>query len=329
MSIPMVELFPSTNGLQMPQIGLGTWKSDPGVVSNIVQTAIQVGYRSIDCACDYGNEQEVGKGIADGIAAAGISRQDLFVTSKLWNHYHRPEHVRPALEKTLSDLNLNYLDLYLIHFPISLKYVPFEKRYPPGWVHDPEVPEDNHLIPDPVSIHDTWAAMEALVDAGLVRHIGLSNFPAILIMELLSKSRIRPSVLQVELHPYLQQEALLSYCKREKIAVTAYSSLGAISYAPLGMDKGDSLLEDPVLCSVAKRNGKSPAQVALRWAFQRGTIIIPKTSKVERLKENLELINWKLADEDMEQIASMERGRRYNNPGEFCAGMGLPIPIYD
>lgn len=329
MSVPMVELHSSDGGSQMPQLGLGTWKSESGVVSKIVKEAIEVGYRSIDCACDYGNEKEVGQGIAEGMESANVKRSDLFVTSKLWNTYHRPEHVRPALEKTLADLNLSYLDLYLIHFPISLKYVPFEKRYPPEWVHDPNDSEKDKLILDPVPIADTWKAMESLVDDGLVRHIGISNFPVILIMDLLTTARIRPSVLQVELHPYLQQKELLAYCKREKIALEAYSSLGSSGYSSLGMDKGHNLLSDPVLESIAKKHGKSPAQVALRWGLQRGTIIIPKTSKVERLKENLDLINWKLEEEDMKEIAALDRHCRYNDPGVFCAGMGLPIPIYN
>lgn len=329
MSVPMVDLHPSNDGMQMPQLGLGTWKSEPGVVSKVVKAAIETGYRGIDCACDYGNEKEVGQGIKEGLESVGIKRSDLFVTSKLWNTYHRAEHVRPALEKTLSDLGFSYLDLFLIHFPISLKFVPIEKRYPPGWVYDPNDSENDHLILDPVPITETWKAMEALVDEGLVRHIGVSNFPAMLLMELLTTARIRPAVLQVELHPYLQQNNLFAYCKREKIALEAYSSLGGISYTSLGMDKGENLLDDPVLESIAKKHGKSPAQVALRWGLQRGTIIIPKTSKVERLKENLDLVNWKLEEEDMNEIAGMDRGSRYNDPGIYCADMGMPVPIFD
>lgn len=325
----MVDLPSSDSGMQMPQLGLGTWKSESGVVSKVVKAAIEAGYRSIDCACDYGNEKQVGQGIKDGMESANIKRSDLFITSKLWNTYHRPEHVRVGLEKTLSDLDVSYLDLFLIHFPISLKFVPIEKRYPPEWVYDPNDSEKDHIIMDPVPISETWKAMEALVDEGLVRHIGISNFPAVLIMELLTTARIRPAVLQVELHPYLQQNDLFAYCKREKIALEAYSSLGGVSYTSLGMDKGENLLEDPVLESIAKKHGKSPAQVALRWGLQRGTIIIPKTSKVERLKENLDLVNWKLEEEDMKEIAGMDRGSRYNNPGIFCANMGLPIPIFD
>lgn len=331
MRIPSIPLSPSPTQANVPQLGLGTWKAAPGVVAKIVQSALEAGYTSIDCACDYGNEEEVGTGIRAGLASTGLKREDIFVTSKLWNTYHRPEHVQPACQRSLKDLGLQYLDLYLIHFPISLKYVPFEKRYPPGWLHDPDSPELATLVPDPVPLRDTWGALEALVDAGLVRHIGVSNMPLMLLMDLLSYARIKPSMLQVELHPYLQQPRLLDVCKREGIAVTAFSSFGAISYVPLGMGKGDDLFSDEVMKEVAERQGRSVAQVALRWAVQRGTIVIPKTSQVERLKENMDIFDWELSEEDMKDIESLDRGLRYNDPGEFCVsmGMGMSMPIYD
>lgn len=317
------------NGTPFPTLGLGTWKSEPGAVSKIVKAAIETGYRAIDCACDYGNEHEVGEGIKAGLQAADIPREKLFITSKLWNTYHRREHVRPACERTLADLGVDYLDLYLIHFPISLKYVPFEKRYPPEWIHDPDNEAHNTLIVDDVPVRETWEAMEALVDDGLVKHIGISNFPVALIQDLLSYARIKPSVLQVELHPYLQQTRLLEVCKRNNIVVTAFSPLGAASYVALNMDKGDDLLKDPVLQAIADRNGRSVAQVCIRWGIQRGSAIIPKTTREERLKENMDVFGWELSDNDMEEIAKLDRGRRYNDPGEFCVGMGMSIPIYD
>lgn len=313
----------------MPQVGLGTWKSPPGVAQSVVEAAIRAGYRCIDCACDYGNEAEVGAGIASAVAAGIVAREDLFVTSKLWNTFHRREHVRMALMRTLSDLQLAYVDLYLIHFPISLKFVPFEKRYPPEWLQDPDVPGQDKLVEDPVPVSETWAALEELVDEGLIKHIGVSNFPAMLIMDLLSYARIRPAVLQVELHPYLQQHRLLELCKRENIAVTAFSPLGAGSYVQLGMDKGDRVLEEAVLKEIAEKKGKSVAQVVLRWGIQRGTAVIPKTEKEERLQENMDLFEFELSADEMAAIGKLDRGTRYNDPGVFCVGMGKSIPIYD
>ncbi|CAN8066042.1 unnamed protein product [Agarophyton chilense] len=328
-SLPLVSSATSATAAAFPQLGLGTWKSPPGVVSSIIEKAIEVGYRAIDCACDYGNEEEVGQGIQDGLKSTSLSRQDLFVTSKLWNTYHRPQHVRPACEKTLSDLGLEYLDMYMLHFPISLKYVPFEKRYPPEWIHDPDDPPNATLKLDQVPLVDTWRAMEALVDDGLVRHLGICNFPYVLLEDLLTYARIKPSVLQIELHPYLQQPRLLQFCKTKKIVVTAFSSFGATSYKSLGMDRGHDLFQDNTMIKIAGKHGKSVAQVALRWAVQRGTVVIPKTSKAERLEENMKVFDWKLDDDDMKEIASLDRGVRYNDPGEFCIGMGMSVPIYD
>ncbi|PXF49745.1 NAD(P)H-dependent D-xylose reductase I,II [Gracilariopsis chorda] len=331
MTGPSLPLVPSATSAKFPQLGLGTWKAPKGVASKIVAKAIELGYRAIDCACDYGNEQEVGEGIRNGLKAAQLDRESLFVTSKLWNTYHKPEHVRPACMKTLSDLGLDYLDLYMIHFPISLKFVPFEKRYPPEWVHDPEDPENATMRMEKVPLQDTWRALEALVDEGLIRHVGVCNFPYALLEDLLTYSRIRPSVLQIELHPYLQQPRLLQFCKREKIVVTAFSSFGATSYKELGMDRGHNLFEDDCMKHIARKHGKSVAQVALRWAVQRGTAIIPKTSKVERLVENMSVFDWELGEEDMKAIGALDRGLRYNDPGEFCVslGMGEAVPIYD
>lgn len=329
MTFPSLPLTPSSSNAKVPQLGLGTWKSEPGVVAKVVESAIRLGYRSIDCACDYGNEHEVGEGIASAMKSLNLPREQLFITSKLWNTYHHPEHVKPALQRTLSDLKIDYIDLYMIHFPISLKYVPFEKRYPPEWVHDPSDPSQDHLIPDPVPLAATWSALEACVDQGLIRHLGVCNFPVALLKDLLSYARIRPAMLQVELHPFLQQPKLLEFCKREDVAVTAFSPFGAASYVSLGMDKGDNLFKEPVLEKIAKKYDRTIAQVLLRWAIERGIAVIPKTSKEERLKENMDIFNFSLDDDDMKEIAELDKGRRYNDPGEFCVGMGMSIPIYD
>lgn len=317
-------------GAKMPTVGLGTWKIPKERTTTLVQEALTKGYRALDCACDYGNEAEVGAAIDDAITTGMLQRSELFITSKLWNTYHRREHVRPALERTLSDLRVDYLDLYLIHFPISLKYVPFEKRYPPEWVHDPDT-ENTLVLDNDAPLAETWRALEELVDKGLIRAIGVCNFPVILLMELLKTARVRPAMLQVELHPYLTQQRLLDFCSRNNIAVTAFSPLGAPSYVQLEMDAGlgKGALAEPAVVDIAKRIQRTPAQVLLRWGIQRGTAVIPKTSKSERLAENAALWDFELSDEDIERISALDRGLRFNNPGVFCAGMGFSIPIYD
>lgn len=313
-----------------PPVGLGLWKIPNPHTAGLVHEAIRAGYRHLDSACDYGNERETGAGIRRALDDGLCRREDLWVTSKLWNTFHQAEHVRPALERTLADMGLGHLDLFLIHFPISLAFVPFETRYPPGWTFDPNAarPAMKH---EPVPIIETWQAMEKLVDAGLVRHIGVSNFCVSLLRDLLAQARIRPVVNQVEAHPYLAQEKLLRYCREEGVAVTAFSPLGAPSYVPLGMAKAeDSALLEPCVADAARRLGRTPAQVVLRWAVQRGTSVVPKTEKPERLRENLALEDFALSDAEMAAITALDRGRRFNDPGVFCEqAFGTYYPIYE
>lgn len=321
---------PIAGGCSLPSVGLGLWKIENEKSADTVRTAIELGYRHLDAACDYGNEREAGEGIQQAMQSGICEREQLWVTSKLWNTYHRPEHVRPAIQRSLDDLRLEYLDLYLIHFPISLRYVPPDQRYPPGWFYDPEA-----VIPkmqaDSVSIAETWAAMEDLVSSGLCRHIGISNFGVSLIRDLLSYAKIRPAVLQVESHPYLAQSKLLKYCQQESIALTAFSPLGAGSYVGLGMaNAADSVLNDPLVQTIAAQCGKSAAQVVLRWGVQRGTAVIPKTTRWDRLKENLAIDDFELTDGQMQQIGSLDQNRRFNDPGVFCEkAFGCFYPIYE
>ncbi len=314
----------------MPSVGLGLWKIDNQATAQMVVSAIEAGYRHLDAACDYGNEREAGEGIRQAIAQGLCTREELWVTSKLWNTFHRRQHVRPALERSLADLGLDYLDLYLIHFPISLTYVAPEVRYPPGWFTDPQAPQAK-METQPVPLAETWGAMEAVQLAGLARHIGVSNFSCGLIRDLLTYAQVRPSVLQVESHPFLVQEKLLRYCRQESIAVTAFSPLGAGSYVPLGMaDASDSVLQHPQVVQIAERHQRSAAQIVLRWGVQRGTAVIPKTSRTDRLKENIALFDFQLSDQEMLHIAALNQCRRFNDPGVFCEqAFGTFYPIYE
>ena len=317
-------------GAQLPSVGFGFWKVDRPLAADVAQQAIQIGYRHLDCACDYGNESEVGQGIKKALSDGLCKREDLWVTSKLWNTYHKAEHVRQACEKSLNDLGLKQLDLYLIHFPIAQKYVPFDLRYPPGWFVDPAA-ETPRMEEDRVPISETWQAMEDLVDSGLVKHIGICNFGTSLLRDLLAYARIRPSVLQVESHPFLVQPKLLRYCQQEQIAFTAFSPLGAASYYSLGMaSQSESLLDNPIIQCIGMEKGKSAAQVLLRWGVQRGTSVIPKTSTSDRMAENLNIFDFELSQADMDSISGLDRGRRFNDPGVFCeSAFNTFCPIYE
>jgi D-xylose reductase len=322
--------FEVAGGDKLPAVGLGLWKVAPADAPALVSEAISGGYRHLDCASDYGNEPAVGAGLQAVLNAGACRRDELWVTSKLWNSNHAPEHVRPALERTLDDLRLDYLDLYLIHFPIATKHVPFEQRYPAGWFYDPDAPEPCMELAA-VPIRDTWQAMEEAAAAGLVRNIGISNFGCSLIRDLLSYARTRPAVLQVELHPLLAQEKLLRFCREADIVVTGFSPLGAPSYVPLGMAQAnESLLDHPTIKEISDVTAKTPAQVLLRWGVQRGTAVVPKTSNPARLKENLAIFDFELGADQVQAISSLDRNRRFNDPGVFCeAAFNTFCPIYE
>jgi D-xylose reductase len=315
---------------QMPAVGLGLWKLERETAAATVHDAIAKGYRHLDSATDYGNEVEVGQGIASALSAGLCTREELWLTSKLWNTDHAAAHVEPALKRTLKDLQVDYLDLYLIHFPIALAHVPHDVRYPPEWLHDPEQPEQGMRLA-PVPLAETWGAMEGLVKDGLVRHIGVCNYNSGLIHDLLSYASIKPAVLQIESHPYLTQERLLRLCNDRDIAVTAFSPLGALSYVELDMaGQSDTVLTNEAVLAAASRTGRTPAQVVLRWGVQRGTAIIPKTSKPERLVENLALFDFELSAEEMDAISALNANRRFNDPAHFCeAAFNTFHPIYD
>ncbi|MDA8786227.1 aldo/keto reductase [Porticoccaceae bacterium] len=311
-------------------IGLGLWKIANEQCAETVYSAIKAGYRHLDSACDYGNEVEVGQGITRALTDGLCSREELTVTSKLWNTYHSPEHVKPALEKILSDLKLDYLDSFLIHFPIAQAFVPFEERYPPEWLYDPEADNPTMKLSH-IPLADTWGAMEKLVDQGLVKRIGICNYNSGLLHDLMSYSTIKPAELQIESHPYLTQEPLIRLAKSYGMTVTAFSPFGALSYIELDMaDADESVLTQSLIAEAAGKYNKTPAQIVLRWGIQRGCSVITKTTKPERLQENLQLFDFALTDAEMTAISALNKNRRFNDPGVFCeSAFNTFYPIYD
>ncbi|WP_255573823.1 aldo/keto reductase [Erythrobacter sp. SCSIO 43205] len=314
----------------MPPVGFGLWKIPRENTAEAVIEAIRAGYRHFDSAADYANEAETGEGIARAIEEGLVTREELWITSKLWNTFHAPEHVEEACRKTLADLQLDCLDLYLIHFPIALEYVPIEERYPPEWLFNPDAAEPE-MRPARVPLYQTWHAMEALVEKGLVNRIGVCNYNTGLIHDLMSYAAIKPSHVQIESHPYLTQEKLIRCARGYGIDVTAFSPLGAQSYFELNMaEASESLLGAAPVMVAAEAHNKTPAQVLLKWGVQRGTSIIPKTTKPERMRENLDIDDFKLSAVEMAAISALNQDRRFNDPGVFAEGaFGRFHPIYD
>jgi len=322
--------YETVGAARIPAVGFGTWMIPQADTAAVVSAALASGYRHIDSAADYGNEVQAGAGIAAAIKAGHCRRDELWVTSKLWNTYHRKQHVRAACERSLTDLGLDYLDLYLVHFPIAMRFVDFDKRYPPGWIFDPDAAAPGIEF-DRVPLAETWDAMEALQTAGLVRQIGVSNYSSALLTDLMAYARVPPSVLQIESHPLLAQPGLIRLATQYGIAVTAFSPLGAQSYIALGAvnDSNSVLRAGPVLAA-ASRTGRTPAQVALRWGVQRGTSVITRTTQPARMRENLALFDFELNDEEMAAIAMLDRHQRFNDPAVFCERLfGSFCTIYD
>jgi len=288
------------DGTEMPALGLGTWKSEPEEVYHAVRTALEVGYRHIDCAAIYQNEEEVGRALRDAFAAGDAKRDDLWITSKLWNDSHLPEQTRPAIETSLKKLGLEYLDLYLIHWPVALR---------PGTLL-PSGPED--FIPlSEAPLETTWEAMLALGELGLARHVGVSNFSRGQIARVRDATGTAPAVNQVELHPYLQQSGLLEACEELGVAVTAYSPLGSPdSAAFMGRHDDVLLTRHPTIVSIAEAHGATPGQVLIAWALARGTSVIPKSVNPGRIAENWGARELTLTPTDMAAIAALDRHQR-------------------
>src|SRR3984885_3391783 len=278
---------------RIPAVGFGTLIPDPVVTLSATRDALDAGFRHFDCAERYGNEREVGKALQAGLATGGIAREDIFVTTKLWNSNHRPERVEPAFEASLDRLGLKYLDLYLIHTPFAFQ---------PGDDQDPRDQNGSVLYDPDVTLLDTWKAMESLVDHGKCRAIGLSDISLDELKPIYESARIKPAVVQVEAHPYLPETELLEFCKERGIVFLAF--------APLGHGMKPGLLEDPVISGIATRVGKTPAQVLLAWAVKRGTAVLTTPRTAARARENFDIA--RLPDEALDEINRIQIRQRLN-----------------
>ncbi|HEV2948876.1 MAG TPA: aldo/keto reductase [Gemmataceae bacterium] len=277
----------------MPALGFGTLIPDAAATITATRDAMEAGFRHFDCAERYGNEREVGRALQAGLAGGGVAREDIFVTTKLWNSNHRPERVAPAFEASLDRLGLKYLDLYLIHTPFAFQ---------PGDEQDPRDQDGNVLYDHGVTLLDTWKAMESLVDQGKCRAIGLSDISLDELKTIYESSRIKPAVVQVEAHPYLPETELLEFCKERGIVFLAF--------APLGHGMKPGLLEDAVISGIAARVGKTAAQVLLAWAVQRGTALLTTPRSAARARENFDIS--RLPEDALDEISRIQIRQRLN-----------------
>jgi len=264
--------IPLNNGSEIPALGFGTLIPDPTETKKAVKAALEVGFRQFDCAERYRNEKEVGEAIKEALRDGKIRREELFVGTKLWNSNHRPERVKPAFEASLKRLQLDYVDLYLIHTPFAFK---------PGEEQDPRDENGKVIYDEGVTLLDTWRALENLVDQGRCKAIGLSDISLEKVQEIFESARIKPAVVQVESHPFLPQWDLLDFCKKKGIVLLAF--------APLGHGIEPKLVEDPVITTISKRVKRTPAQVLLAWSLQRGTALITTSKNPNRIKENFDV----------------------------------------
>ncbi|KAK7312288.1 hypothetical protein VNO77_36048 [Canavalia gladiata] len=296
------------NGFKMPIIGLGVWRVQGKEIRDLVLNSIKLGYRHFDCAADYKNEAEVGEALKEAFDGGVVKREDLFITTKLWNSDHG--HVLEACKDSLKKLQLNYLDLYLVHFPVATRHTGVGTT-------DSALGDDGVLdIDTSISLETTWHAMEELVSLGLVRSIGISNYDIFLTRDCLAYSKIKPAVNQIETHPYFQRDSLVKFCQKHGVCVTAHTPLGGAA-ANTEWFGSVSCLDDLVLKGLAEKYKKTAAHIALRWGIQRNTVVIPKTSKLERLKENFQVFDFEITKEDMELIGGMDKKYRTNQPARF------------
>lgn len=307
-----------TDGLEkIPALGLGTWKMARNEVGPAISAAIDIGYRHFDCASIYNNDTEIGIALSTALTSRKVRRDDLWVTSKLWNNAHAPKHVRPALERILKNLNLSHLDLFLIHWPVSFKAdITFPKR------------PDQFIAPGDLPIIETWRAMEKMVKKGLCRNIGVSNFNISRLSELQAQATIKPYLNQIELHPYLQQPRMIEYCGNQGIQLSAYSPLGSGKKPEITGLNTPSLLHHPAINDIAQKYKAQAAQVLIAWGVKRKTIVIAKSVNPLRLEENFKAMQLDLDDVDMKTIGQLDLGYRFLD-GAFFAPIGSPYSLSD
>ncbi|KAG7111321.1 hypothetical protein HYQ44_009516 [Verticillium longisporum] len=316
------------SGHEMPLVGFGLWKVPRETCADTVYNAIKVGYRLFDGAYDYQNEKEAGEGIQRAIKEGLVKREDIFITTKLWNNYHRKEHAIDMARKQNEAWGLGYIDLFLIHFPCALKYIEPSKLPYPAWWTDAE---RSSVETDKVAIRETWESLESLVDEGVAKSIGVSNFQAQSLYDIFTYNRHPLSSLQIEHHPYLVQPELIQLAQENKIAVTAYSSFGPQSFMelPPAFNKrargAQGLFEVESIKAHAGKYSVTPAQLLLRWATQRGVAVIPKSNSQDRLKQNLDVNGFDLTTEELESISDLDRGLRFNDPGFYLPDHPLRI----
>ncbi|CAO3668647.1 hypothetical protein G6F70_007613 [Rhizopus microsporus] len=305
---------------KMPLVGLGTARIDRKETEEVVYNAIKTGYRLIDAALLYQNEAEVGKAIKRALSDGIVKREELFVISKLWNSHHSKEAVKKAIKVTLEDLGLDYLDLYLIHWPIPSHFVE------PKDLSNIAMEKEYKMERSPM--HECWRAMEELVDEGLVRNIGVSNFNVQSILDILTYCKYKPAALEIEHHPYLQQKRLIKWVNSHDIHIIAYGAFGPTVYGgvvPNHLKDVQSLFEHPVIKKIAEKHKHEPGEILLKWVIQRGITVIPKTTKVERMKSNLNLFSFDLDEDDFKEIEKLDIKARFNDLVEEMYGYEFPI----
>lgn len=298
-SVPRYTL---NNGKTLPVVGLGTWQSAAdGSVYRAVRDALDAGYRHLDCAFIYGNEEEIGRAISDAIKEGVLTREELWVTSKIWLTYYEKERVVICAKKILSALQLEYIDLLLLHWPFSFQQQD-ENVFPTG--------TDGKIIGGTVDYVEAYQALEGLVDQGLVRSIGVSNFTVDQIKRLLGVARVKPVTNQVELHPYLVQKELQEYCNQNGIVLTAYSPLGNPGSSINSASDKDKLLKDPVVNKLANKYGKNVGQILIKFQVAAGNLVIPKSVHKDRIASNIQIFDFELTPEEVAELSALDRNYR-------------------